>query len=139
MCHRPPASPSLREQPPHLHKNTADGETLPGLVPGDPKKAAVPGSALPAGGLLSVEGFQRGEINSLTKTECFWAGQGECFLIKYLMKANEKRKYFFLALSTVLMAGGGFGRFGFFWRKHKDCVTCFLPLKTKSLSEQPAN
>lgn len=114
---------------------------LPGLVPGDPKKAAVPGSALPVGELLSVEGFQRGEINSLNKTECFWAGQGECFLRKYLMKVNEKKEYFFLTLPTVLMARGGFGGFGgwFFLEEAKRLHDPFLASENKSLPEQPAN
>lgn len=48
------------------------------------------------------------EINSLTKTEFPWAGQGECFLIKYSMKANVKKEIF-LPCPTVLRAGVGLG------------------------------
>lgn len=84
--------------------NTADGKTLPGLIPGDPKEAGVLGSAVPAGGLLSVEGFQMGEANSLTETEC----RGEYFSIKYSMKANVKKEIF-LPCSTLLMARAGLG------------------------------
>lgn len=51
----------------------------------------LPGSSLLVGGLLLREGFQRGEINSLT--ERFGAGQGECSLLKYLMKAKENKKF----------------------------------------------
>lgn len=66
------------------------------------------GSAVLAGGLLSVEGFQMGEANSLTETECSWARQSEYFSIKYSMKANVKKEIF-LPCSTLLMARAGLG------------------------------
>lgn len=75
----------------HPQKNTPNGKTQPGLIPGDAEKAAVLVSALQAGGLLSMEGLQR-EVNSLTKIECFGAGQGECFSVKHLINAMKTKQ-----------------------------------------------